>query len=187
MTTLSMTDYPVELTPETENLSFTNINNTNVIISPTSDLTISKAHIKIGSGFNMLSWAGNSTNGGPNIVSANFRANGSAEFGTNNTTILSANFITKDILIATAANGTKSAIINSNIGNFDQFSYIDLAGYVGTGSIHLDGQTVATEGAHTFDAGIIFGNAIINNTAYADVSNIAQSPYFPSAPLAFSP
>ncbi|QKO37745.1 hypothetical protein F0335_03830 [Serratia marcescens] len=186
MTHLSMTDYPVELTPETENLSFTNINNTNVIITPTSDLTMSKAHIKIGSGFNMLSWAGNSTNDGPNIVNANFRANGSAEFGTNNTTILSANFITKDILIATAANGTKSAVINSNIGNFDQFSYIDLAGYVGTGSIHLDGQPVATEGAHTFDAGIIFGSAIINHTAYADVSNIEQSPYFPSAPLAFS-
>ncbi|MDW5501337.1 hypothetical protein R6Y99_16210 [Pseudomonas lundensis] len=186
MTTSFLTDYIVELSPDTGSLFFQNINNTKIIISPISDLSISKANIKIGSGFNMLSWAGNSINGGANTVSGNFRANGSAEYGSSNTTILSANFITKDIAITTSIGGTKSAIISSNIDNFSQFNYIDLAGYVGTGSIHLDGQAVATEGAHTFDAGIIFGNAIINNNAYNDVSNIQQSQYFPSTPISFS-
>lgn len=134
----------------------------------------------------MLSWAGNAINDGANVVSSSFYATGGAEYTTNNITILSANFITKDIYISTASNGDKSAFISSNINNFSMFNYIDLAGYIGTASIYEDGHYVETDGTHVFDSGIIFGNAIINNNAYANISDIEQTQHFLSVPLSFS-
>ncbi|AGO56140.1 hypothetical protein SOD_c31730 [Serratia plymuthica 4Rx13] len=181
-----MNEIILHLDPETESVRLTDIDNTKVIVSQDSDLSISKAYIKIGAGFNMLTWSGNAIASGSNSVSGNFRAVGSAEYGSGNTSILSANFITKDIYITTGAGGSQSASITTNASNFEFFNYIDLAGYTGSGRIFVDGQQEATEGEHAFDFGVMQSNAIIYNTAYSNVSNITQPSTTLTTPTGFA-
>lgn len=148
-----------------------------VVITDSYHIATGKLHIDFGDGGANLVWGGNGLNNGTNKVSASFTAqNGVAADGT-----LSANLIVKNILLTTAADGSISGQIQSNVNQFLYFPLLELAGYRGTGDIYLDGKWVATEGANVFDYGVIYQAASVHNAQYT-VTNLQQDSHAQKSP-----
>ncbi len=138
------------------------VNNGNVILNASSGaddvlvtaaanvgLTASAAKFNLGDGNDSLKWLGNAAVGGANTVSANIQANGGNGIDT-----ISANFITKNVVMGGNALA-RTATITSNSSQFSNFEKIDLAGYIGKATVS-SGSTAAN---HTFDFGVLTGHA----------------------------
>ncbi|WP_065506198.1 hypothetical protein [Serratia inhibens] len=119
-----------------------------------------------------LYWDGNGQNESANQVSTLFTAQ---NIPWDARAHISANFITKDIFLTTQSDGSVSGKIQSNYEQFYGFQYIDLTHYKGTGSIYLNGELVATEGAKVFDFGVSNQTAGIHNAQYANVKSLTQA------------
>ncbi|CAI0855258.1 DUF4214 domain-containing protein [Serratia quinivorans] len=153
-----------------------NNNNSSRIVADQLDVATAHAHINIkGADETRLLWKGNATPGGVNKVSNDFTATSTSTGQYNNFNVISANFITKDVLLSSGSDGGISGTIQSNLNQFLHFQYIDLASYRGTANIYLDGQQVATEGKNLFDAGLLNQTASINNEHYAGITGLTQA------------
>ncbi|WP_337047218.1 DUF4214 domain-containing protein [Serratia liquefaciens] len=138
------------------------VNNGNVILNASSGaddvlvttdanvgLATSTAKFNLGEGNDSLKWLGNAAVGGANTVSANIQANGG-----NGVDTISANFITKNVVMGGNALA-RTATITTNSSQFSNFEKIDLAGYIGKATVS-SGSTAAN---HTFDFGVLTGRA----------------------------
>ena len=121
--------------------------NSSLLIADRLDVATAHTHINIESGGETrMLWKGNATPGGINKVSNDFTATSTSTGEYNNFSVISANFITKEVLLSSGSEGGISGTIQSNLNQFLHFQYIDLANYRGTTNIYLNGQQVATEG-----------------------------------------
>lgn len=132
-------------------------------------------NIDFGSGTNKLFWNGNGKNGNPNIVSTQFTAESKSIANYGQLSLISGNFITKDIYLTTNQDGSISGYIQSNINQFKYFQYIELSSYIGTGRIYLDGKLVGNEGKNIIDLGVTNQTASIYNKEYDNVTSLVQS------------
>ncbi|HEJ7039774.1 TPA: DUF4214 domain-containing protein [Serratia liquefaciens] len=146
------------------------------IVADQLDVSTAHTHINIdGADEIRLQWKGNAIPGGVNKISNDFTATSTSTGQYNNFSFISANFITKDVLLTTESDGSISGFLQSNLNQFLHFQFIDLANYRGTGNIYLDGQQIATEGANLFDAGLLNQTASIYNSKYSGVTHLTQA------------
>ncbi|CAI1209718.1 beta strand repeat-containing protein [Serratia quinivorans] len=154
------------------------VNNGNVILNASSGaddvlvtaaanvgLAASTAKFNLGDGNDSLKWLGNAAVGGANTVSANIQANGG-----NGVDTISANFITKNVVMSGNAI-VRTATITSNASQFTNFEKIDLAGYIGKATVNT-GSTAAN---HTFDFGLLTGNAVSESSTTGLTNNVVQA------------
>ncbi len=135
-----------------------------VIVSNLVNMTTATAKFNLGTGNDTLKWAGNSS-GGANTVSTSVTADGGAGIDT-----ISANFITKNVVMGgTILNRT--AVITSNSAQFSNFEKLDLAGYIGQATVSAS----STAQAHTFDFGVLTGNASTESSLTTLPSNVTQA------------
>ncbi|HFK7185056.1 TPA: beta strand repeat-containing protein [Serratia odorifera] len=152
------------------------VNNGNVILNGSSGedhvLLTSEANVASGTGdFNLgagndsLKWAGNAATGAANTVGSGISANGGDGIDT-----ISANFITKNVAIT----GTllRTATITSNSSQFSNFEKVDLAGYIGKATVTGGTSTAAN---HTFDFGVLTGNATTESSTSVSTTNQAAT------------
>ena len=152
------------------------VNNGNVILnagsgSDTVNVT-SSANIASGTGkFNLgagndsLLWSGNAASGAANSVGSGISANGGEGVDT-----ISANFITKNVAITGSL--LRTATITSNASQFSNFEKIDLAGYIGKATVSGGTSTAAN---HTFDFGVLTGNASTESSTTVTTTNQAAT------------
>ncbi|CAI1563562.1 ABC-type protease/lipase transport system, ATPase and permease components [Serratia quinivorans] len=154
------------------------VNNGNVILNASSGaddvlvtaaanvgLAASAAKFNLGEGNDSLKWLGNAAVGGANTVSANIQGNGG-----NGVDTISANFITKNVVMSGNA-VVRTATITSNASQFTNFEKIDLAGYIGKATVNT-GSTAAN---HTFDFGLLTGNAVSESSTTGLTNNVVQA------------
>ncbi|CAI0944098.1 beta strand repeat-containing protein [Serratia quinivorans] len=154
------------------------VNNGNVILNASSGaddvlvtaaanvgLAASAAKFNLGEGNDSLKWLGNAAVGGANTVSANIQGNGG-----NGVDTISANFITKNVVMSGNA-VIRTATITSNASQFTNFEKIDLAGYIGKATVNT-GSTAAN---HTFDFGLLTGNAVSESSTTGLTNNVVQA------------
>ncbi|WP_426508591.1 beta strand repeat-containing protein [Serratia proteamaculans] len=154
------------------------VNNGNVILNASSGaddvlvtaaanvgLAASAAKFNLGEGNDSLKWLGNAAVGGANTVSANIQGNGG-----NGVDTISANFITKNVVMSGNAI-VRTATITSNASQFTNFEKIDLAGYIGKATVNT-GSTAAN---HTFDFGLLTGNAVSESSTTGLTNNVVQA------------
>ncbi|TFZ52106.1 DUF4214 domain-containing protein [Serratia proteamaculans] len=154
------------------------VNNGNVILNASSGaddvlvtstanvgLAASTAKFNLGEGNDSLKWLGNAAVGGANTVSANIQGNGG-----NGVDTISANFITKNVVMSGNAI-VRTATITSNASQFTNFEKIDLAGYIGKATVNT-GSTAAN---HTFDFGLLTGNAVSESSTTGLTNNVVQA------------
>lgn len=135
-----------------------------VIVSNLVNMTTATAKFNLGTGNDTLKWAGNSS-GGANTVSTSVTADGGVGIDT-----ISANFITKNVVMGgTILNRT--AVITSNSAQFSNFEKLDLAGYIGQATVSAS----STAQAHTFDFGVLTGNASTESSLTTLPSNVTQA------------
>ncbi|HEJ9095211.1 TPA: beta strand repeat-containing protein [Serratia odorifera] len=152
------------------------VNNANVILHGSSGedhvLLTSEANVASGTGdFNLgagnesLKWGGNAATGAANTVGSGISANGGDGIDT-----LSANFITKSVAIT----GTllRTATITSNSSQFSNFEKLDMAGYIGKATVTGGTSTAAN---HTFDFGVLTGNATTESSTSVSTTNQAAT------------
>lgn len=178
------TNIPTTITLENTHISFIGSRGDDrIFIASNADMINADAQFQMDKGSDWLIWQGNATAGTANIVSNHFKAAAALSDDQDNPpdNLLSANFLTKNIYLTTAADGKVNGKIESNINNFTFFQKIDLANYKGTGSIYLDGKLVATEGKNVFDFGVIKAVTSIHNTQYANVNHLTQPTPPPSS------
>lgn len=120
-----------------------------VLVTAAANVATATAKFNLGEGNDSLKWLGNAAVGGANTVSANVQANGG-----NGVDTISANFITKNVVMGGNALA-RTATITSNSSQFSNFEKIDLAGYIGKATVS-SGSTAAN---HTFDFGVLTGRA----------------------------
>jgi hypothetical protein len=150
--------------------------NSSLLIADRLDVATAHTHINTASGGETrMLWKGNATPGDVNKVSNDFTATSTSTGHYNNFSVISANFITKDVLLSSGSEGGISGTIQSNLNQFLHFQYIDLANYRGTANIYLNGQKVATEGSNLFDAGLLNQTASIYNKLYSGVTDLTQA------------
>ncbi|RMN21663.1 hypothetical protein ALQ63_02337 [Serratia plymuthica] len=123
-------------------------------------LAASTAKFNLGEGNDSLKWLGNAAVGGANTVSTNIQGNGG-----NGVDTISANFITKNVVMSGNALA-RTATITSNSSQFSNFEKLDLAGYIGKATVS-SGSTAAN---HTFDFGVLTGNAISESSLTGTLS-----------------
>jgi hypothetical protein len=154
------------------------VNNGNVVLNASSGaddvlvtaaanvgLAASTAKFNLGEGNDSLKWLGNAAVGGANTVSANIQGNGG-----NGVDTISANFITKNVVMSGNA-VVRTATITSNASQFTNFEKIDLAGYIGKATVNT-GSTAAN---HTFDFGLLTGNAVSESSTTGLTNNVVQA------------
>jgi len=123
-------------------------------------LAASTAKFNLGEGNDSLKWLGNAAVGGANTVSTNIQGNGG-----NGVDTISANFITKNVVMS-GNTLARTATISSNSAQFSNFEKLDLAGYIGKATVS-SGSTAAN---HTFDFGVLTGNAISESSLTGTLS-----------------
>lgn len=137
--------------------------NDKVAVTSTANIATGAAKFNLGEGADSLTWVGNATTGAANIVGAGVQANGGNGIDT-----ISANFITKNV--TTVASGLLGAFrtttFTSNSSQFTNFEKVDLAGYIGKATATDRGAAVTTAD-HTFDFGILTGNATTESSVNA--------------------
>ncbi len=120
-----------------------------VLVTTAANVATATAKFNLGEGNDSLKWLGNAAVGGANTVSTNVQGNGG-----NGVDTISANFITKNVVMGGNALA-RTATITSNSAQFSNFEKIDLAGYIGKATVS-SGSTAAN---HTFDFGVLTGHA----------------------------
>ncbi|WP_283603131.1 DUF4214 domain-containing protein [Serratia proteamaculans] len=173
--TLLLSNEGLQHASSTVNLGNGNID---VIVKPDADIAKANTQLLFSPGNSNsnkqgLYWDGNGQNNDANQVSALFTAKTNGYDRT--TTSISANFITKDILLTTQQDSSINAEIKSSYDQFFGFQYIDLTHFRGTGSIYLDGTLVATEGTKILDIGVSNKTASIYNPQFANVNTLTQA------------
>ena len=108
---------------------------------------------------------GNGVSNGANTVSTAITANGGDGVDT-----ISANLITKNVVMSGNA-VTRTATISTNTSQFTNFEKLDLAGYIGKATVS-SGSTAAN---HTFDFGILTGNAVSESSTTGLINNVVQA------------
>ncbi|MFP7607433.1 beta strand repeat-containing protein [Serratia quinivorans] len=152
------------------------VNNGNVILNASSgadDVLVTAAaavatatgDFNLGAGNDSLKWLGNAAVGGANTVGAGISGNGGDGIDT-----ISANFITKNVVMSGNAI-VRTATITSNASQFTNFEKIDLAGYIGKATVNT-GSTAAN---HTFDFGLLTGNAVSESSTTGLTNNVVQA------------
>lgn len=136
-----------------------------VLVTTVANVATATAKFNLGEGNDSLKWLGNAAVGGANTVSTNVQANGGNGIDT-----ISANFITKNVVMSGNAI-IRTATITSNASQFSNFEKIDLAGYIGKGTVS-SGSTAAN---HTFDFGVLTGNAISESSTTGLTNNVVQA------------
>ena len=133
----------------------------------TTDAVVASATGKfnLGTGNDSLKWLGNGVSNGANTVSTAITANGGDGVDT-----ISANLITKNVVISGNA-VTRTATISTNTSQFTNFEKLDLAGYIGKATVS-SGSTAAN---HTFDFGILTGNAVSESSTTGLTNNVVQA------------
>lgn len=121
-----------------------------VLVTATAAVATATGDFNLGAGNDSLKWLGNAAVGGANTVGAGISGNGGDGIDT-----ISANFITKNVVMSGNA-VVRTATITSNASQFTNFEKIDLAGYIGKATVNT-GSTAAN---HTFDFGLLTGNAV---------------------------
>ncbi len=121
----------------------------------TTDAVVASATGKfnLGTGNDSLKWLGNGTGTSANTVSNSLTANGGDGVDT-----ISANLLTKNIAV-TGTGINRSVTISTNSSQFTSFEKVDLAGYIGKASLSGTTTGATTPANHTFDFGILTGNA----------------------------
>ncbi|CAI1871954.1 beta strand repeat-containing protein [Serratia proteamaculans] len=136
-----------------------------VLVTTTANVATATAKFNLGEGNDSLKWLGNAAVGGANTVSTNVQANGGNGIDT-----ISANFITKNVVMSGNAI-IRTATITSNSAQFSNFEKIDLAGYIGKATVNT-GSTAAN---HTFDFGVLTGNAVSESSTTGLTNNVVQA------------
>ena len=133
----------------------------------TTDAVVASATGKfnLGTGNDSLKWLGNGVANGANTVSTAITANGGDGVDT-----ISANLITKNVVMSGNA-VTRTATISTNTSQFTNFEKLDLAGYIGKATVS-SGSTAAN---HTFDFGILTGNAVSESSTTGLTNNVVQA------------
>ncbi|WP_434583986.1 beta strand repeat-containing protein [Klebsiella sp. R390] len=121
----------------------------------TTDAVVASAtgQFNLGAGNDSLKWLGNGVSNGANTVSTNITANGGLGIDT-----ISANLLTKNIAVS-APGLTRTVTISTNASQFTNFEKVDLAGYIGKATLTGSTSGATTPANHTFDFGILTGNA----------------------------
>ncbi|VTN10234.1 ABC-type protease/lipase transport system, ATPase and permease components [Raoultella terrigena] len=133
----------------------------------TTDAVVATATGKfnLGTGNDSLKWLGNGVSNGANTVSTNITANGGDGIDT-----ISANLITKNVVMS-GNTITRTATISTNTSQFTNFEKLDLAGYIGKATVS-SGSTAAN---HTFDFGILTGNAVSESSTTGITNVVTQA------------
>lgn len=133
----------------------------------TADAVVASATGKfnLGTGNDSLKWLGNGVSNGANTVSTAITANGGDGVDT-----ISANLITKNVVMSGNALA-RTATISTNTSQFTNFEKLDLAGYIGKATVS-SGSTAAD---HTFDFGILTGNAVSESSTTGLTNNVVQA------------
>lgn len=137
--------------------------NDKAAVTSTANLATGAAKFNLGDGNDSLTWVGNAAAGAANIVNSGVQANGGNGIDT-----ISANFITKNVTtVASGIGGLgRTTTFTTNASNFTSFEKIDLGGYIGKATATDRGNAVATAD-HTFDFGILTGNATTESSVNA--------------------
>lgn len=133
----------------------------------TTDAVVASATGKfnLGTGNDSLKWLGNGVSNGANTVSTAITANGGDGVDT-----ISANLITKNVVMSGNV-AVRTATISTNTSQFTNFEKLDLAGYIGKATVS-SGSTAAN---HTFDFGILTGNAVSESSTTGLTNNVVQA------------
>ncbi|HFZ0536165.1 beta strand repeat-containing protein [Klebsiella aerogenes] len=133
----------------------------------TTDAVVATANgtFNLAAGNDSLKWLGNGVSDGANTVSTNLTANGGDGVDT-----ISANLITKDVVMSGNAI-SRTATISTNTAQFTSFEKLDLAGYIGKATVS-SGSTAAN---HTFDFGILTGNAVSESSTTGLANSVVQA------------
>lgn len=133
----------------------------------TTDAVVASATGKfnLGTGNDSLKWLGNGVSNGANTVSTAITANGGDGVDT-----ISANLITKNVVMSGSALA-RTATISTNTSQFTSFEKLDLAGYIGKATVS-SGSTAAN---HTFDFGILTGNAVSESSTTGLTNDVVQA------------
>ncbi|NWA73458.1 DUF4214 domain-containing protein [Serratia proteamaculans] len=136
-----------------------------VLVTATAAVATATGDFNLGAGNDSLKWLGNAAVGGANTVSTGISGNGGDGVDT-----ISANFITKNVVMSGNAI-VRTATITSNASQFTNFEKIDLAGYIGKATVNT-GSTAAN---HTFDFGLLTGNAVSESSTTGLTNNVVQA------------
>ncbi|CAI0894816.1 beta strand repeat-containing protein [Serratia proteamaculans] len=136
-----------------------------VLVTATAAVATATGDFNLGAGNDSLKWLGNAAVGGANTVSTGISGNGGDGVDT-----ISANFITKNVVMSGNA-VVRTATITSNASQFTNFEKIDLAGYIGKATVNT-GSTAAN---HTFDFGLLTGNAVSESSTTGLTNNVVQA------------
>ncbi|MGQ8773493.1 beta strand repeat-containing protein [Serratia sp. NA_112.1] len=136
-----------------------------VLVTATAAVATATGDFNLGAGNDSLKWLGNAAVGGANTVGAGISGNGGDGVDT-----ISANFITKNVVMSGNA-VVRTATITSNASQFTNFEKIDLAGYIGKATVNT-GSTAAN---HTFDFGLLTGNAVSESSTTGLTNNVVQA------------
>jgi hypothetical protein len=133
----------------------------------TTDAVVASAtgQFNLGAGNDSLKWLGNGVSNGANTVSTAITANGGDGVDT-----ISANLITKNVVMSGTALA-RTATISTNTSQFTSFEKLDLAGYIGKATVS-SGSTAAN---HTFDFGILTGNAVSESSTTGVTNSVVQA------------
>ncbi|MBI6182902.1 DUF4214 domain-containing protein [Serratia proteamaculans] len=136
-----------------------------VLVTTTATVATATGDFNLGAGNDSLKWLGNAAVDGANTVGAGISGNGGDGIDT-----ISANFITKNVVMSGNAI-VRTATVTSNASQFTNFEKIDLAGYIGKATVNT-GSTAAN---HTFDFGLLTGNAVSESSTTGLTNNVVQA------------
>lgn len=136
-----------------------------VLVTATAAVNTGTGDFNLGAGNDSLKWLGNAAVGGANTVGAGISGNGGDGVDT-----ISANFITKNVVMS-GNTIVRTATITSNSAQFSNFEKLDLAGYIGKATVS-SGSTAAN---HTFDFGVLTGNAVSESSTTGLTNNVVQA------------
>lgn len=136
-----------------------------VLVTATAAVATATGDFNLGAGNDSLKWLGNAAVDGANTVSTGISGNGGDGVDT-----ISANFITKNVVMS-GNTIVRTATITSNASQFTNFEKIDLAGYIGKATVNT-GSTAAN---HTFDFGLLTGNAVSESSTTGLTNNVVQA------------
>lgn len=138
----------------------------------TTDAVVASAtgQFNLGAGNDSLKWLGNGVSNGANTVSTNITANGGLGIDT-----ISANLLTKNIAVS-APGLTRTVTITTNASQFTNFEKVDLAGYIGKATLTGSTTGATTPANHTFDFGILTGNASNESGLTGTVTTTVNQP-----------
>lgn len=136
-----------------------------VLVTATAAVATATGDFNLGAGNDSLKWLGNAAVGGANTVGTGVSGNGGDGIDT-----ISANFITKNVVMS-GNTIVRTATITSNSAQFSNFEKLDLAGYIGKATVS-SGSTAAN---HTFDFGVLTGNAVSESSTTGLTNNVVQA------------